>query len=101
VHPCVRVGGTLSALAGPLKAFRLLSQKFRRDLLLMLGVMLLYWLAAKLGFVFALNSNSYLTPVWPPAAVACVAGILYGPASLVGAAAYISYDFVANDSSHG
>jgi len=79
----------------------LLSQKFRRDLLLMLGVMLLYWLAAKLGFVFALNSNSYLTPVWPPAAVACVAGILYGPASLVGAAAYISYDFVANGSSHG
>jgi len=69
--------------------------------MLMLGVMLLYALAARLGFVFALDGNGYLTPVWPPAALACVAGILYGPASLIGAAAYIGYDFVANGSSHG
>ena len=46
----------------------------------MLGVTLLFWLAARLGFVF--NDNGYLTPVWPPAAVACVAGILYGPRCL-------------------
>jgi len=58
----------------------------------MLGVTLLFWLAARLGFVF--NDNGYLTPVWPPAAVACVAGILYGPRSLIGAAIYIAYDFV-------
>jgi PAS domain S-box-containing protein len=77
------------------------TQKFRRDLLQMLGIMLLYWLAARLGFVFAMNDKAYLTPVWPPAAVACVAGILYGPLSLVGAAAYIAYDFVANGSTHG
>ncbi len=58
----------------------------------MLGVTLLFWLAARLGFVF--NDNGYLTPVWPPAAVACVAGILYGPRCLLGAAIYIAYDFV-------
>jgi PAS domain S-box-containing protein len=70
----------------------LLSRKSRRDLILMLGITLLFWLAARLGFVF--NDNGYLTPVWPPAAVACVAGILYGPRSLLGAALYIAYDFV-------
>ena len=74
------------------KALRLLPQKFRRDLILMLGVTLLFWLAARLGFVF--NDNGYLTPVWPPAAVACVAGILYGPRCLIGAALYIAYDFI-------
>ena len=61
-------------------------------MILMLGVTLLYWLAAQLGFVF--NDGGYLTPVWPPAALACVAGILYGPRCLVGAAVYIAYDFV-------
>jgi len=66
--------------------------KFRRNLALLAGVTLLFWLAARLGLVF--NDDGYLTPVWPPAAVACVAGILYGPASLLGAAAYIVYDFV-------
>jgi PAS domain S-box-containing protein len=84
-----------------LKAFRLLSQKSRRDLVLMFGVTLLFWLAARLGFVF--NDNGYLTPVWPPAAVACVAGILYGPRCLLGAAIYIAYDFVdgsAHDWNH-
>jgi len=75
-----------------------LSQKSRRDLILMLGVTLLFWLAARLGFVF--NDNGYLTPVWPPAAVACVAGILYGPRCLIGAAVYIAYDFV-DGSIHG
>ena len=70
----------------------LLSKKSRRELALLLGVTLLFWLAAKLGLVF--NDNGYLTPVWPPAAVACVAAILYGPASLLGAAAYIAYDFL-------
>jgi len=58
----------------------------------MFSVTLLFWLAARLGFVF--NDNGYLTPVWPPAAVACVAGILYGPRCLLGAAIYIAYDFV-------
>ncbi len=58
----------------------------------MLVVTLLFWLAARLGFVF--DDSAYLTPVWPPAAVACVAAILYGPRSLVGAAVYIAYDFV-------
>ena len=76
----------------------MLSQKSRRDLILMLGVTLLFWLAARLGFVF--NDNGYLTPVWPPAAVACVAGILYGPRCLIGAAVYIAYDFV-DGSIHG
>ena len=75
-----------------MKAPPLLTQKSRRDLILMLGVTLLFWLAARLGFVF--NDNGYLTPVWPPAAVACVAGILYGPRCLLGAAVYIAYDFV-------
>ncbi|HYP33216.1 MAG TPA: ATP-binding protein [Burkholderiaceae bacterium] len=70
----------------------MLSQKSRRDLVLMFSVTLLFWLAARLGFVF--NDNGYLTPVWPPAAVACVAGILYGPRCLLGAAIYIAYDFV-------
>ena len=70
----------------------MLSEKSRRELALLLGVTLLFWLAAKLGLVF--NDDGYLTPVWPPAAVACVAAILYGPASLLGAAAYIAYDFL-------
>ncbi len=65
----------------------------------MLGVTLLYWLAAWLGDVF--SDHGYLTPVWPAAAVGCVAGILYGPRSLVGAAVYIAYDFVANGTTHG
>ena len=64
----------------------------------MLGVTLLFWLAAQLGLVF--NDNGYLTPVWPPAAVACVAGILYGWRSLIGAAIYIVYDFVADGRAH-
>jgi PAS domain S-box-containing protein len=76
----------------------LLSRKSRRDLFLMLGVTLLFWLAAQLGLVF--NDNGYLTPVWPPAAVACVAGILYGWRSLIGAAIYIVYDFVADGRAH-
>jgi PAS domain S-box-containing protein len=82
-----------------LKVLRVLSRKSRRDLILMLGVTLLFWLAAWLGLVF--SDHGYLTPVWPPAAVACVAGILYGPRSLIGAAVYIAYDFIANGSSHG
>ena len=82
-----------------LKALRLLSQKSRRELILMLGVTLLFWLAARLGFVF--GDNGYLTPVWPPAAVACVAGILYGPRCLIGAAVYIAYDFIVDGSTHG
>ena len=80
------------------KVPRLLSRKSRRDLSLMLGVTLLFWLAAQLGLVF--NDNGYLTPVWPPAAVACVAGILYGWPSLIGAAVYIVYDFVADGQGH-
>ena len=82
-----------------LKAPALLTRTSRRELILTLGVMLLYWLAAWLGDVF--SDHGYLTPVWPAAAVACVAGILYGPASLLGAAAFIGYDFVANGSTHG
>ena len=66
--------------------------KLRRNLALLFGVTLLFWLAARLGLVF--NDDGYLTPVWPPAAVACVAGILYGPASLLGACLYILYDFL-------
>ncbi|MED5619170.1 ATP-binding protein [Ideonella sp. BN130291] len=52
----------------------------------------LFWLAAKLGFVF--SDNGHLTPVWPPAAVACGAALLYGPRVLVGAALYVLYDFI-------
>ena len=76
----------------------MLTQKSRRDLILMLGITLLFWLAAQLGLVF--NDNGYLTPVWPPAAVACVAGILYGWPSLIGAAVYIVYDFIADGGAH-
>ena len=65
----------------------------------MLGVTLLFWLAAQLGLVF--NDHGYLTPVWPPAAVACVAGILYGWPSLIGAAVYIAYDYVVDGGPHG
>jgi PAS domain S-box-containing protein len=73
----------------------LLSKNSRRELVLMLVVTLLFWVAARVGLVF--NDNGYLTPVWPPAAVACVAGILYGPRCLVGAALYIAYDFMDGD----
>jgi PAS domain S-box-containing protein len=76
----------------------LLSQKSRRDLILMLAVTLLFWLAAQLGLVF--DGNGYLTPVWPPAAVACVAGILYGWRCLAGAAFYIAWDYVVGGSAH-
>ena len=82
-----------------MKDSRLLTQKSRRDLILMLGVTLLYWLAAWLGDVF--SDHGYLTPVWPAAAVGCVAGILYGPICLLGAAVFIAYDFVANGTTHG
>ena len=82
-----------------MKDSRLLTQKSRRDLILMLGVTLLYWLAAWLGDVF--SDHGYLTPVWPAAAVGCVAGILYGPVCLLGAAVFIAYDFVANGTTHG
>jgi PAS domain S-box-containing protein len=64
----------------------------RRDLTILAGVTLLFWLGARIGLAF--NDHDYLTPVWPPAAVACVAGILWGPASLIGAALYIAYDFL-------
>ncbi|HEX7686204.1 MAG TPA: hypothetical protein VF453_00795, partial [Burkholderiaceae bacterium] len=73
----------------------MLSKNSRRELVLMLVVTLLFWAAARLGLVF--NDNGYLTPVWPPAAVACVAGILYGPRCLIGAALYIAYDFMDGD----
>ena len=73
----------------------MLSKNSRRELALLFGVTLLFWAAARLGLVF--NDNGYLTPVWPPAAVACVAGILYGPRALVGAAIYIAYDFMDGD----
>jgi PAS domain S-box-containing protein len=66
--------------------------KTRRDLAVLAGVTLLFWLGARIGLAF--NDHDYLTPVWPPAAVACVAGILYGPWSLAGAALYVAYDFV-------
>jgi PAS domain S-box-containing protein len=72
------------------------SPKLRRNLALLTGVTLLFWLAARLGLVF--NDDGYLTPVWPPAAVACVAGILYGPASLLGACLYVVYDFLGGSS---
>ncbi|MBV8466728.1 MAG: response regulator [Burkholderiales bacterium] len=55
----------------------------------------LYWLAAQLGFVF--SNHGFLTPVWPPAAVACAAALAYGPRSLIGVALYIYYDFVSYD----
>jgi hypothetical protein len=51
----------------------------------------LFWLAAQLGFVF--SDAGYLTPVWPPAAVACAAALLFGMPSLLGAAAYIFVDY--------
>jgi PAS domain S-box-containing protein len=63
-------------------------QWFRR----LLGVTLTYWLASQVGFLFA--DHGYLTPVWPPAAVACVAAVLYGPSSLLGVAAYIAWDYL-------
>ena len=63
-----------------------------RTVLLVTG---LFWLAAKLGFVF--SDHGYLTPVWPPAAVALAAAVRFGPLSLIGAALYIAYDFVSID----
>ena len=94
----VCVGRTLR-IGRSFERLRLLTQKSRRDLILMLGVTLLYWLAAWLGDVF--SDHGYLTPVWPAAAVGCVAGILYGPICLLGAAVFIAYDFVANGTTHG
>src|ERR1700740_533571 len=52
------------------KVLVLPTPKLRRNLALLFGVTLLFWLAARLGLVF--NDEGYLTPVWPPAAVACV-----------------------------
>jgi PAS domain S-box-containing protein len=58
----------------------------------------LFWLAAQLGFVF--SNYGYLTPVWPPAAVACGAALLFGVRVLGGVALYIAYDFIAYDPTH-
>ncbi len=63
-----------------------------RTVLLVTG---LFWLAAKLGFVFA--GSTYLTPVWPPAAVACAAALRFGPRSLIGVALFVVYDFIEVD----
>ncbi|MGQ5523210.1 response regulator [Chitinimonas sp. PSY-7] len=65
----------------------------RSYLLRSLVIVALYWLAAQLGFAFI--DPRYLTPVWPPAAVATGAALLYGPRSLIGVAIYIFYDYVA------
>ncbi|WP_374357504.1 response regulator, partial [Chitinimonas sp.] len=61
----------------------------------MVIITVLFILAAKLGEVFSLHG--YLTPVWPPAAVACAAALLYGPRSLAGVVLYIYYDYVSVD----
>ena len=66
---------------------------YRPELVRILCVTALFWLAAQLGFVFA--NHGYLTPVWPPAAVALAANLLYGPRSLVGIALYVYYDYIA------
>ncbi|PHV11762.1 response regulator [Chitinimonas sp. BJB300] len=65
----------------------------RSYLLRALVIVALYWLAAQIGFAFI--DQRYLTPVWPPAAVATGAALLYGPRSLLGVALYIFYDYVA------
>jgi PAS domain S-box-containing protein len=61
-------------------------------------VTVLFWLAAQLGFVF--SNYGYLTPVWPPAAVACGAALLFGVRVLAGVALYIAYDFISYDPTH-
>ncbi|WP_374536682.1 response regulator [Chitinimonas taiwanensis] len=70
-------------------------QATRSYLLRILLITAVYWLAAQLGFAFL--GQGYLTPVWPPAAVACAAALLYGPQSLIGVALYIFHDYVAVD----
>lgn len=61
----------------------------------MLLVTGLFWLAAQLGFVFARSGQ--LTPVWPPAAVACATALLFGRRALLGVALFVIYDYVAVD----
>ncbi|MBV8657841.1 MAG: PAS domain S-box protein, partial [Burkholderiales bacterium] len=75
-----------------------MQQSYRRELLQIAGITVLFWLSAQLGFVFA--NHGYLTPVWPPAAVAFAANLLYGPKSLVGIAVYVYYDYVSYDSTN-
>jgi len=58
----------------------------------MLVVTVLFWLASKLGFVF--SNHGHLTPVWPPAAVACAAALLFGRRALLGVALFIIYDYL-------
>ncbi|QDQ25137.1 response regulator [Chitinimonas arctica] len=70
-------------------------QSVRLYLLRSLVVTGVFWLAAQLGFAFA--HQGYLTPVWPPAAVAAAVALLYGPRYLVWIALYVFYDFVAVD----
>lgn len=62
------------------------------DLVVAVAVFGLYWLAAQLGFVF--SNQGILTPVWPAAAVAVSAAILYGPRSLWLAIIYVFVDIV-------
>ncbi|WP_269533877.1 response regulator [Chitinimonas sp. BJYL2] len=63
----------------------------RQLIVRILIVTLLYWLAAQLGLAFA--RNGYLTPVWPPAAVACAALLIYGPRALIGVVVYVYLDY--------
>src|SRR6266513_3190935 len=53
-----------------------MSQSLRR-LALLLGIALLYYLAAKLGLQFAYIDRS-VTTVWPPTGIALAAFVLYG-----------------------
>src|SRR3977135_2124585 len=53
-----------------------MSQSLRR-LALLLGLALVYYLAAKLGLRFA-YINSSVTTIWPPAGIALAAFVLYG-----------------------
>jgi PAS domain S-box-containing protein len=69
--------------------------KNRHDFTVLAGVTLVFWLGSRIGLAF--TEQDYLTPVWPPAALAVVSGILWGPLSLLGAAIYVAVDFLADN----
>ncbi|MEH6461297.1 response regulator [Chitinimonas sp. JJ19] len=62
-----------------------------------LVIVVIFALAAQLGSVFMSAGSAFLTPVWPPAAVACAVALLYGPRYLLCIALYIYYDYVSVD----
>jgi signal transduction histidine kinase len=70
------------------------SHAIRRALVQALVVLVLFYLAAQVGETF--SGKGILTPVWPPAAVAQAAAILFGVHSLLPSVLYVAWDFLTS-----